>query len=225
MDPDFEVGFADGVIAFEDSVEESDDFSSETDESPEIALEPEQGSVVEETDTSAAADPVLTNGASVTSPPPMTAFVAESGVSVDQIVRIERMISAIREDGHHAADVDPLGMMPRSDEHLQPERFGVLSETLAASSRFLAEANDEMRPWLAKPTIGEAIEELKSNYCGTIGYEFDHVHSVRERRWLQDQVENQSSMQFMTDSQKRYQLELLTKVEGVREILARYLPW
>ena len=224
LDSDFEVGFADGVITFEDSVEESDDFSSETDESPEIAPEPEQGSVTEDPDTTTAVDPVLSNGASVTSPSPITNIVAESGVSVDQIVRVERMISAIREDGHHAADVDPLGMMPRSDEHLQPERFGVLAETLGASSRFLAEANDEMRPWLAKPTIGEAIEELKSNYCGTIGYEFDHVHSVRERRWLQDQVENQSSMQFMTDSQKRYQLELLTKTEGFEKFLHSTFP-
>ena len=95
---------------------------------------------------------------------------------------------------------------------------------MAASSHLLAEANDEMRPWLAKPTIGEAIAELKSYYCDTIGYEFDHIHSVEERNWLQDQVESQSAMQFMTDSQKRYQLELLTKVEGFEKYLHATFP-
>ena len=145
-------------------------------------------------------------------------------VTVDQIVRVERLISAIREDGHQAADIDPLGLMPRSDDHLRMERFGVIQETLAASSQLLAEAHDEMRPWLAKPTIDDAIEELKSSYCGTIGYEFDHIHSVEERTWLQDQVENQSAMQFMTDDQKRFQLELLSKVEGFENYLHATFP-
>ena len=149
---------------------------------------------------------------------------AEDGVSAEQIVRVERLISAIREDGHQAADIDPLKMLPRADEHLSPQRFGVLPETLAASSHLLAEANDEMRPWLANPTIGEAIAELKSYYCDTIGYEFDHIHSVEERNWLQDQVENQSAMQFMTDAQKRYQLELLTKVESFEKYLHATFP-
>ena len=155
---------------------------------------------------------------------PRTETVSDPKVSVDQIVRVERMINAIREDGHQAADIDPLEIMSRTDDHLSPEFFGVLPETLAASSQVLAEANDEMRPWLAKATIEEAIEELKSCYCGTIGYEFDHIHSVEERMWLQDQVENQSALQFMTDTQKRFQLELLTKVEGFEKYLHATFP-
>ena len=150
--------------------------------------------------------------------------VAEMEISADQVVRVERLISAIREDGHQASAIDPLGLMPRADDHLQSERYGVLSETLEASAQLLAEANDEMRPWLAKATIGDAIEELKSYYCGTIGYEFDHIHSVEERLWLQNQVENQSAMQFMTDTQKRFQLELLTKVEGFEKYLHATFP-
>jgi 2-oxoglutarate dehydrogenase E1 component len=157
-------------------------------------------------------------------PDSVRAVVADSGVSIDQVVRVERLINHIREDGHHAADIDPLGMLPREDDHLRPERFGVLPETLGASSSLLAEANDEFRPWMAKPTIGEAIAELKSAYCGTIGYEFDHIHRVEERLWLQDQVENQSAMQFMSDSQKRYHLELLTNVEGLEKYLHATFP-
>ncbi len=153
-----------------------------------------------------------------------SAAVSASEISADQIVRVERLISAIREDGHQAATIDPLGLMPRSDAHLRPERFGILAETLAASSQLLAEVHDEIRPWLAKSTIGESIEELQSYYCGTIGYEFDHIHSVEERLWLQHQVENQSAMQFLTDEQKRFQLELLSKVECFEEYLHATFP-
>lgn len=170
----------------------------------------------EESSTATTDPPVSTEEVTVTDP--------ASEVSVDQIVRVERLINAIREDGHQAADIDPLKMLQRTDEHLNPERFGVLPETLAASTHLLAEANDEMRPWLAKSTISEAIAELKSYYCDTIGYEFGHIHSVEERNWLQDQVENQSAMQFMTDAQKRYQLELLTKVEGFEKYLHATFP-
>ena len=155
---------------------------------------------------------------------PIEQEVDEADISADQVVRVERLINAIREDGHQAAVIDPLGLMSRTDDHMQPERFGVLPETLEASCQLLAEANDEIRPWLAKATIGEAIEELKSYYCGTIGYEFDHIHSVEERLWLQDQVENQSALQFMTDTQKRFQLELLSKVEGFEKYLHVTFP-
>ena len=225
LDPDFEVEFAPGVNGHEeDLIEDEVDAARNVDESTDGEPESETEAVIYAAGSPDDGDPISTNDGDVSTSPATASVVSEAGVSVDQIVRIERMISAIRADGHHAADVDPLGMMPRSDEHLHPDRFGVLPETLAASSRLLAEANDEIRPWLAQPTIGEAIEELKSSYCATIGYEFDHVHSVRERRWLQDQVENQSAMQFMTDSQKRYQLELLTKVDGFEKYLHATFP-
>ena len=202
-DPTFEVSFAPGVNGHTDEL---------IGDSPTDVIE-----IVENVTP-------ISNGRDSDAQEATPEIAVEQGVSVEQIVRVERLINAIREDGHQAADIDPLGMMPRTDDHLGPERFGVLPETLAASSRLLADANDEIRQWLAKPTIGEAIEELKSYYCGSIGYEFDHIHSVEERLWLQDEVENQSAMQFMTDAQKRYQLELLTKVEGFEKYLHATFP-
>ena len=202
-DPTFEVSFAPGVNGHPDEL---------IGDSPTDVIE-----IVENVTP-------ISNGRDSDAQEATPEIAVEQGVSVEQIVRVERLINAIREDGHQAADIDPLGMMPRTDDHLGPERFGVLPETLAASSRLLADADDEIRQWLAKPTIGEAIEELKSYYCGSIGYEFDHIHSVEERLWLQDEVENQSAMQFMTDAQKRYQLELLTKVEGFEKYLHATFP-
>ncbi len=202
-DPTFEVSFAPGVNGHTDEL---------IGDSPTDVIE-----IVENVTP-------ISNGRDSDAQEATPEIAVEQGVSVEQIVRVERLINAIREDGHQAADIDPLGMMPRTDDHLGPERFGVLPETLAASSRLLADADDEIRQWLAKPTIGEAIEELKSYYCGSIGYEFDHIHSVEERLWLQDEVENQSAMQFMTDAQKRYQLELLTKVEGFEKYLHATFP-
>ena len=41
-------------------------------------------------------------------------------VSVDQLVRVERLISAIREDGHQAADIDPLKMLQKDRRASEP---------------------------------------------------------------------------------------------------------
>ncbi len=202
LDPDFSYIY---------DVEEDSQSTTDADGATDVAV------VDEVADVTADGEPEVSNEVGAV-------IITHDAVSVDQVVRVERLISHIREDGHHAADIDPLGLMPRTDDHLQPERFGVLPETLASSSSLLAEANDEIRPWLAKPSIGEAIDDLKSSYCGTIGYEFDHIHSVEERLWLQDQVENQSAMQFMSDSQRRYQLDLLTKVDGFERYLHATFP-
>ena len=224
LNPDFEPTFTYDVNGHPDSTNETD---TEEDAIATEALEPElipnAGPSDDEVDEVDVADqqPVSEDTQTLD---PATTIAVEPGLSADQIVRVERLIAAIRDDGHHAADIDPLGVIPRSDQHLRPESYGILPETLAASSRFLTEAHDEPRLWLANATIGEAVEELKSFYCGTIGYEFGHIHSVEERTWLRDQVENQASMQFMTDSQKRYHLELLTKVEGFEKYLHATFP-
>ena len=224
LNPDFEPTFTYDVNGHPDSTNETDtEEDAIATEAPEPELIPDAGTSDDEVDEVDVADqqPVSEDTQTLDT---ATTIAVEPGLSADQIVRVERLIAAIRDDGHHAADIDPLGVIPRSDQHLRPESYGILPETLAASSRFLTEAHDEPRLWLANATIGEAVEELKSFYCGTIGYEFGHIHSVEERTWLRDQVENQASMQFMTDSQKRYHLELLTKVEGFEKYLHATFP-
>ena len=145
--------------------------------------------------------------------------LVESMVSPEQLLRVGRLVAAIRRDGHQAASIDPLGLRPRREEHLRPEQYGVTESTLGMSARWLVEAHDQEFPWLAARTIGDAIDQLKRNYCGSIGFEFDHIHDVEERNWLQDQVESQSAMSFMADSQKIYLLGLLSRVEAFEKYL------
>ena len=145
-------------------------------------------------------------------------------ISPDQILRVERLIDAIRRDGHQAANIDPLGLRPRRDKHLSPKSHGINDETLAQPAHWLAAAHDQAFPWLASTTIGKAIEQLKLHYCGNIGYEFGHIHNREERLWLQNQVENQSAMAFIADSQKRYLLELISRVEGLELFLHSAFP-
>ncbi len=150
---------------------------------------------------------------------------SENGsMSSSQALRVGRLINAIRRDGHHAATIDPLGIRPIRVDHLHPERYGVLDSTLEQPADWLGVAHDGILPWLAVNTIGEALNELKRHYCGSIGYEFDHIHNVEERMWLLNQVESQSSMVYMSDTQKRYLLELLTRAETFEQFLHATFP-
>ena len=150
--------------------------------------------------------------------------LTEPALSPEQLLRVERLVAAIRRDGHQAANIDPLGLRRRRDEHLRPERYGVTDATLSQSARWLIEAYDQEFPWLAARSIGDAINELKRHYCGSIGFEFDHIHNVEERIWLRDQVEKQSAMSFMADSQKMYLLGLLSRVEAFEKYLHSAFP-
>ncbi len=216
----------DDVVQDESDGDESTDFVEELTEEDVEELDADSEVLIDEDDDEATAEDDVASAITVVSETREEPETTESEyqVSVDQIVRVERLISGIREDGHHAANIDPLGLLPRNDDHLRPERYGIAPETLAASSSLLADASDEIRPWHSRPTIGAAIEELKRSYCGTIGYELDHIHSVEERLWLQDQVENQSAIESLSDAQRRYQLELLTKVEGFERFLHAKFP-
>ena len=142
----------------------------------------------------------------------------------EQLLRVEKLIMALREDGHLAASIDPLGLRARRTDHLLPSRYGIDDATLDVEASWLARSEDDTYMWLTGPTVRDSIETLRGLYCGNVGYEFEHVHNVDERSWLQAQVESQSSVSLMSDDQRRNVLELLSKAEGFERYLHSTFP-
>ena len=142
----------------------------------------------------------------------------------EQLLRVEKLIMALREDGHLAASIDPLGLRQQRTDHVSPAKYGIDEATLDAEASWLARSEDETYMWLTGPTVRDSVETLRGLYCGNVGYEFEHVHNVDERLWLQAQVESQSSVSLMSDDQRRYVLELLSKTEGFERYLHNTFP-
>ena len=142
----------------------------------------------------------------------------------EQLLRVEKLIMALREDGHLAASIDPLGLRPQRTDHVAPAKYGIDEATLDAEASWLARSEDETYMWLTGPTVRDSVETLRGLYCGNVGYEFEHVHNVDERLWLQAQVESQSSVSLMSDDQRRNVLELLSKTEGFERYLHNTFP-
>src|SRR5437773_3390090 len=85
------------------------------------------------------------------------------------------LVKAIRNFGHLAARLDPLGSEPPGDPALDPGPLGLTPEIMA---RIPA---DLLRIYVPGRTLAEAYPKLQETYCGTIAYEVEHIGSHQER--------------------------------------------
>src|SRR5699024_10638013 len=68
-------------------------------------------------------------------------------------------------------------------------------------------------------TAYDVAELLRKKYTGTTSYEFDHIHSEKERDWFLEQIEATSFEANLSDDEKKHLLERLIKVESFEQFL------
>jgi 2-oxoglutarate dehydrogenase E1 component len=162
---------------------------------------------------------VATNGSTPSPAPaasaPMATAVAPDRREIARIVAAARLARSIREYGHLAATIDPLGTPGPNDPMLNPATHGINDRDLERlpASIVWPSAGPELG------TCRDAIDRLCAIYCGPIGYEFDHVQDFDERAWLHAVVENGTFRAPLTPEQQRALLLRLTEVEGFERFL------
>jgi 2-oxoglutarate dehydrogenase E1 component len=139
---------------------------------------------------------------------------------VEKVVAAAALAHAIRERGHLAAHLDPLGRPPIGDPALLPETYGLTAADLEAlpASVVGGHAAEGARNAL------EAFQRLRAMYSGTISYEFDQVKSPHERLWLRDAVGLQLFQQRPSPEANRQLLQRLTQVEVFEHFLHQSYP-
>ncbi|PYO94403.1 MAG: multifunctional oxoglutarate decarboxylase/oxoglutarate dehydrogenase thiamine pyrophosphate-binding subunit/dihydrolipoyllysine-residue succinyltransferase subunit, partial [Gemmatimonadetes bacterium] len=123
------------------------------------------------------------------------------------------LVKAIRNFGHLAARLDPLGSEPPGDPALDPGPLGLTPEIMA---RIPA---DLLRIYVPGRTLAEAYPRLQATYCGTIAYEVEHIGSHQERVWLRQVIESGDHKKPLTPEMKRKLLARLTAVETLERFL------
>src|SRR5207247_5774981 len=123
------------------------------------------------------------------------------------------LVKAIRNFGHLAARLDPLGSEPPGDPALDPGPLGLTPEIMA---RIPA---DLLRIYVPGRTLAEAYPRLQETYCGTIAYEVEHIGSHQERLWLRQVIESGEHRKPLTPERKRKLLARLTAVETLERFL------
>jgi 2-oxoglutarate dehydrogenase E1 component len=131
------------------------------------------------------------------------------------IARAAALIQAFRDHGHQLARIDPLGGEPPGHPQLDPAFFGTSMEELeeVPTSLILEEGGDE--------PITETLTRLRDIYCGSIGYQFEHLEDPDKVRWLWTEVEAGTHSRPLEADARMELLRRLSEVEGLEQFLHR----
>jgi 2-oxoglutarate dehydrogenase E1 component len=144
----------------------------------------------------------------VPSPEPLT-----PSPDLKHVAAAMALVKAIRNFGHMAARLDPLGSEPPGDPALDPGPLGLTPEIMA---RVRA---DLLRIYVPGRTLAEAYPKLQETYCGTMAYEVEHIGSHQERLWLRQVIESGDHKKPLSPEAKRTLLARLTAVETLERFL------
>jgi 2-oxoglutarate dehydrogenase E1 component len=150
------------------------------------------------------------------------AGAAPSGEAADtgflrKVAGAAKLQDAIREYGHLAARIDPLGSSPPGAAELTPEFHGI------------TEADLEQVPGVVlgdrfadKPTAADVIAHLRRIYSGRVGYEYTHLSNEVEREWFREQLRpGGETLRALDADEKKAVLRRLTQVDGLERYIGR----
>ncbi len=133
------------------------------------------------------------------------------------VARATSLVQAFRDHGHQLARIDPLGSDPPGHPQLDPSFFGTSMEQLEALPASTVLGDDDER-------VPDYLERLERAYCGSIGYQFEHLESPERVRWLWSQVESGTHAQPPARDEQVALLTRLACVEGLERFLHRVYP-
>src|ERR1700691_2584938 len=131
--------------------------------------------------------------------------VADLRATVLDSLRAVALIRAYRVQGHLIADLDPLGIVRRTEHpDLDPVTYGFAE-------------HDRDRPIFVNGLLGfetatltQIIDACRATYCGHVGVEFMHIQELEQRQWIQARIEVPRNQTEFTTMGKRAILERLT---------------
>lgn len=147
---------------------------------------------------------------------------APAGAVPDQdfarkVAGVARYTNAIRQYGHLAVQLDPLGTPPPGAAELTPEFHGITDADLDVVS-------GASLGWPHLATGRDVAERLRYRYCRNIGIEYTHLGSEEERAWFRALFTAEQLTRELTPDEKRALLTRLSEVDGLERFLARAFP-
>lgn len=130
-------------------------------------------------------------------------------------IRAIMMVRAYRMRGHLHANLDPLGIAGKREDHneLHPSAYG-FSEADYDREIFLDHVLG-----MESATIPQMLEVLQRTYCSTLGVEFMHISNPEEKSWIQERIEGPDKSIDFTKNGKLAILNKLVEAEGFEKFL------
>ena len=141
--------------------------------------------------------------------------------NVETIMRAVHLAGLIREHGHVEANLNPLRSPSKIDPQLTLAYHGLTESDLASLPPSVVGG-----PAAAGTSNAlDAMNRLRHVYCGTIGYEDDHVQTPEHRNWLRDAFESGRYQRAITDEDRSWLLERITEVDTFEQFLHKTQPF
>ena len=125
------------------------------------------------------------------------------GVSAKEF-KVYALIQEYRRKAHLLSDTNPIRQRKNRQPHLELVDFGLEEDDLKQQFSIGSLIG------LENASLQEIINKLKRIYTGKIGFEYTYVEDPEELNWLQEQIEQNSTVQFK-DAVKRRILEKLNE--------------
>ena len=154
------------------------------------------------------------------SPPADGVGLPPTDGQIDKIMGVVNLAQAIREYGHLAAQLDPLGSEPPGDPSLELAARGLTEEDLRHLPASLIGgpiSQEAGNAW-------DALQSLRKVYARKTGYDYDHIRLPEEREWLRDAAESGRFCFPQDPINPAELLKRLTQVEVFEQFLHRSFP-
>ncbi len=126
-----------------------------------------------------------------------------------------RLLNYYRVRGHQAANLDPLGLAPKTHvPDLEPGFHGLSEadlDTVFDSGTLVTERQTV--------PLREILGIVREVYTGTVGVEYMYVTDTKEKRWIQQRLEGAAFKPKLTPKEQIETLRQLTAAEGIERYL------
>ena len=134
-----------------------------------------------------------------------------------KVAGVARYSNAIRQYGHLAVQLDPLGAPPPGAAELTPEFHGITDADLDVVS-------GAALGWPHLATGRDVAERLRHRYCNNLGVEYTHLGSEEERAWFRALFTAEQLTRPLTAVEKKALLARISDVDGLERFLGRAFP-
>ena len=144
---------------------------------------------------------------------PVAGAVTADPAFLRKVAGASSLAMAIRQYGHLAVPLDPLGTAPAGAAELAPSFHGI-------SEGDLSEVPSEA---LGTPggTAADVAARLRATYSSRLAIEVGHLEEEVEREWFRQVLEHEGLRLAMTPDEKEATLARLTEVDGFERFIAR----
>ncbi|MFD1705299.1 2-oxoglutarate dehydrogenase E1 component [Siminovitchia sediminis] len=137
--------------------------------------------------------------------------------SMSKLVAAVKYADNIRTYGHLIADINPIRRKEKNTRRLELSEYNLSEDDLKniPASFISPNAPSNLKDGL------DAIKHLQEVYTKKLAFEYNHVHELDERNWLQQKIEEGLFYKPLNNEKKVNLLARLAEVEGFEKFIHR----